>query len=90
MVVRQAALAEGAATVSRLGADSVDLVAAHTGAAHLQVRFSPYWAVVRGSACVASDGGGWTRLDVRTPGILRIATRFSLRRIVSRGPRCAG
>ena len=89
-VDRPAALADGAATVTRLGADSVDLVAARTGKTHLRVHFSPYWAVVRGNACVASDSGGWTQLDVRTPGALRIATEFSPWRIVSRGPRCTG
>jgi hypothetical protein len=89
-VARPAALADGAAAVTRLGSDSVDLVAARTGDVHLRVRFTSYWAVVRGNACVASDSGGWTRLDVRAPGTLRIATRFALGRIVSRGPRCAG
>ena len=45
------------------------------------MRFSPYWALVRGNGCVASDGGGWTQLDVRAAGHVRIATRFSLRRV---------
>jgi hypothetical protein len=85
-----AQFAQGPAAVTRLGPDSLDLVAARTGDVTLRVRFSPYWAVVRGDGCVQSDGGGWTRLRVRKPGTLRLATRFALGRIVSRGPRCTG
>jgi hypothetical protein len=53
----------------------------------LRVHFTPYWALVRGSGCVERDGN-WTRIRVRRPGPLRLATRFEVGRIVSRGPRC--
>jgi hypothetical protein len=53
------------------------------------VHFTPYWAVVTGDGCVSRTAGDWTQVRVRRPGALRIATRFSPLRIVSRGPRCA-
>jgi hypothetical protein len=81
-------LADGA-RVTKLGSDSIDLDAARPGDVRLRVHFSPYWAVVRGDGCVSSSGGSWTRLRVRRAGPIRIATRFSLGRVVSRGPRCS-
>jgi MFS family permease len=79
--------AQGPAAVTRVGSDSVDLIAARAGTVLLRVHFTPYWALVRGSGCVERDGA-WTRIRVRRPGPLRLATRFEVGRIVSRGPRC--
>lgn len=78
------------ARVTKLGADSVELVAARTGDVRLRVHFTPYWAVVAGDGCVARAAGDWTTVRVRRRGVLRIATRFSPLRIVSHGPRCSG
>jgi hypothetical protein len=89
-VDRPAALADGAAAVTRLGPDSIDLEATRAGDVRLRVHFTPYWAVVRGDACVERAAGDWTRLRVRRAGSLRIATRFAPGRIVSRGVRCPG
>jgi MFS family permease len=86
-VDRAMPLAAGAATVTRLGPDSVDLTAERAGDVRLRVHFTAYWALVRGSGCVERDGA-WTRIRVRRPGPLRLATRFEVGRIVSRGPRC--
>jgi hypothetical protein len=81
-------IADGA-RATRMGADSLDLVASRPGTVRLRVHFSPYWALAKGDGCVENDHN-WTRLRVRRPGALRLVTRFSLRRIVSRGPRCSG
>jgi hypothetical protein len=83
-------LAVGSAAVTRLGADSVDFVAAGPGDVLLRVRYTPYWALVRGDGCVERAAGGWTRVQARATGPMRIATRFAPGRIVSRGPRCSG
>jgi hypothetical protein len=82
-------IADGA-TATRLGSDSVDLTAARAGIVRLRVRFTPYWALARGSGCVERAAGGWTTLRVTRPGALRLVTRFAIGRIVSRGPRCSG
>ena len=82
-------LAEGA-TATRLGSDSVELNAPAVGDVRLRVRFTPYWAVVRGSGCVRRASCGWTAISVTKPGRVTLATRFAIGRIVSRGPRCSG
>ena len=89
-VAAPAPLATGVATVTRLGEHSVDLHAARPGAALVRVRWTPYWALVRGTGCVERGGDSLVRLRIRRPGDLRLATRFSLGRVVSHGPRCSG
>ncbi|MBV8948687.1 MAG: hypothetical protein JOZ95_24915, partial [Solirubrobacterales bacterium] len=79
---------QGAARLTALGPNSVDLQAAHTGAALIRVRYSPYWAVTAGSGCVA-PAGAFTRLEITRPGPLRIAISFSPTRIAARSPRCS-
>jgi hypothetical protein len=80
----------GGAPPTRLGSDSVELNAPAAGDVRLRVRFTPYWAVVRGSGCVRRTPGGWTAISVTKPGRVTLATRFAIGRIVSRGPRCSG
>jgi hypothetical protein len=53
----------------------------------VRVRFSPFWAVVRGRGCVERAPGDWTR--VRAHGPVEIGIRFDAGRVVSRGARCA-
>jgi len=81
-------IVQGAARLTALGPNSVDLQAAHTGAALIRVRYSPYWAVTAGSGCVA-PAGAFTRLEITRPGPLRIAISFSPTRIAARSPRCS-
>jgi hypothetical protein len=80
-------IADGA-RATHMGADSLDLLATHPGTVRLRVHFSPYWALAKGDGCVENDDN-WTRLRLRRAGQVRLVTRFSLVRIVSRGPRCS-
>ena len=80
-------IVQGAATLTTLGANYLQIQANHTGTAYIRVRYSPYWAVVQGSGCVGPDGG-FTELVVRRPGPMRVAIRFSLSRIGARSLRC--
>jgi len=82
-------LADPPASVPRLGADTVTLTVPRPATVRLRVRWTPYWAVAHGDACVA-PAGDWTRLTVRRAGTIRLATRFSFARIASRAPRCSG
>ncbi len=82
-------LADPPARVTRFGTDTIALDAPRAGASvRLRVRWTPYWAVVAGDACVEPDGD-WTRLRVRAAGEVRLATRFALGRVGARGARCA-
>jgi MFS family permease len=82
-------LADGA-RVTKLGPDSVELVADRPATVRLRVHFTPYWAIAGGDGCVSRTAGDWTQVRVRRPGTLRIVTRFAPLRVISRGPRCSG
>jgi hypothetical protein len=80
-------IAQGAATLTALGPNSVSLNASGPGTAIVRVRFSPYWAIAEGSGCVTPDGE-FTALRLRRAGPVRLVMRFSLARISARSPRC--
>jgi len=82
-----APFADPPARVLAAGTDSLAIAAPRTGVVRLRVRWSPYWTVTGGDACVTPDGG-WTRLRVRRPGTVRLAMRFSLLRIGAQSARC--
>jgi hypothetical protein len=80
-------LADPPARVLAGTTDSLTLAAPQPATIHLRVRWSPYWAVARGDACVAPDDD-WTRLEVRTAGTVHLTMDFSPLRIASHAARC--
>jgi hypothetical protein len=81
-------IVQGPATLRAMGSNWFQLEAERTGKAFIAVHFSPYWAVTQGSGCVA-PAGAFTSLQIRSPGPVRIAIRFSLGRIGATSPRCS-
>ena len=81
-------IVQGAATLTELGSDWLGVQGLRPGTAIVRVHYSPYWAVVDGSGCVAPDGS-FTKLTVRRPGPMKLAMRFSLSRIAAHSPRCS-
>jgi hypothetical protein len=81
-------IVQGAATLTALGSDWLEVQGLRPGNALVRVRYSPYWAVVHGSGCVA-PAGDFTELSVRRPGPLKVAMRFSLDRIGAHSARCS-
>ena len=77
------------ARVRRIGPTSFTLQAGRAGPVLVRVRFTPYWRVTRGSACVERAEGDWTLVRARRPGAIRVAAKFDPRRIVDRGPACS-
>jgi hypothetical protein len=67
------------------GSDEVLLDVKTPGSAIVRVRWTPYWFAK--GACVERHGS-WTRVIARHTGFVRLSTRFSLERVVSRGRRC--
>ena len=55
----------------------------------MRIHYTPYWTVTDGDACVQRDGD-WTRLDVRSPGAVEIAARFSFAGLLRRDSECSG
>ncbi len=82
-----APIAQGPASLRSLGPSSLTLAASRPGTVHLRVRFTPYWALGKGSGCVVDDRG-FTTLQLRRAGLVTLATRFSLGRIGATSPRC--
>jgi hypothetical protein len=81
-------IAQGAATLSWLGPNWLQLQAHKAGATFIRVRWSPYWAITQGSGCVAPSRG-YTKLTTTRPGPVHIAMRFALTRIGASSPRCS-
>ena len=55
----------------------------------VRMRWTSYFTVEAGSACLSRAPGGWTRVMALRPGTVRVGTRFAPGRAVSRGMRCA-
>jgi hypothetical protein len=68
-----------------LSEDEILLDVKKPGAALVRVRWTPYWFAK--GACV-EERDGWTRVVASRKGFVRLSTRFSPERIVSRGRRC--
>jgi hypothetical protein len=83
------ALAQPPALLTEVGPDSFTLAAPRPGSYGVRVRFTPYWAIEQGRGCVRDGPGGWTTVEARTAGTIRVGIDFSLTRIFSKGPRCA-
>ncbi len=77
----------GAATLEALGPNSLTLAAQRAGDVLARVRFSPYWALGRGSGCVAKHGD-YTEVELRRGGPVTLVIRFALSRIGADSPRC--
>ncbi len=87
--VRDAApLASAPATVTALGSDRFALALPRAASVVVRVRYTPYWALVRGRGCVGPAPGGWTRITARAPGRVVVGIRFALTRIGSHRTRC--
>jgi hypothetical protein len=80
-------LVQGPGRMTALGPNWFLLDAQTAGRLLVRVRFSPYWAITKGSGCVA-PASGFTQLRLRHRGTVRVAIRFSLTRIGATSPRC--
>jgi hypothetical protein len=81
-------LAQPPSTLLRLGTDSFALHAPQPGTFVVRVRFTPYWTLLGGHGCVQRGPEGWTQVQARARGTLRVGIGFSLVRVFDRGPRC--
>jgi hypothetical protein len=82
-------LAQPPSTLLQLGSDSFALHAPQPGTFVVRVRFTPYWTLLDGRGCVQRGPEGWTQVQARAPGTLRVGIGFSLVRVFDRGPRCS-
>jgi hypothetical protein len=81
-------IAQGTARLQAIGPDWVRLYASRPGTTLLRVHFTPYWAIVRGSGCVA-PAGDLTKVTLRRAGEAELAMRFAVDRIGASSSRCS-
>jgi hypothetical protein len=79
-VLDAAPLARGPGALSAMGHDWFALRAYAPGRFVMRVRYTRYWTVTRGAACVGRAPGGWTEVTARRAGAVTVAARFSLGR----------
>ena len=75
--------------LSALGPASFTLSARDSGAFLIRVRYTRYWTVTSGEACVERHGD-WTEVQVLRPGTVSVAARFSLDGLIGRDRQCSG
>ena len=80
-VRKPAPLVDKAARITALTPTGFDLDAPDPGRYEVRVRFSPYFQVVSGAACVSASGD-WTEVELAAPGAVRIEARLSLTGLV--------
>jgi hypothetical protein len=73
-------LARGPGTLSAIGHDTFALRARAAGRFLVRVRYTRYWTVASGAACVGRASGGWTTVTAARPGAVKVAARFSFGR----------
>jgi hypothetical protein len=83
-----APLTVGAARLVKLYADGFVLASDAPGSVLVRLRWTPYWSISRGSACVEESPRGFTRVRIADPGRIRVGVRFAPWRILGGGPSC--
>jgi hypothetical protein len=73
-------LAQGPGVLSGMGHAWFSLRARTAGRFLVRVRYTRYWSVTAGAACVGRAPEGWTEVTARRAGTVSVAARFSLGR----------
>ncbi len=73
-------LAQGPGALTAVGHDWFSLRAHAAGRFTVRVRYTRYFTVAAGAACVAPVSGGWTEVSASRAGAVTVAARFSLGR----------
>ncbi len=71
-------LASGPGHLTLLAHDHFALRAAAPGRFVVRVRYTPYWSVTAGAACVTHTRRGWTAVTATAPGGVVVAARWSV------------
>ena len=78
-------IAQGPGALSGMGHDWFSLRARTGGSFLVRVRYTRYWTVTAGAACVGRARGGWTEVSAARAGRVSVAARFSLGRALGLG-----
>ncbi|MDQ1696936.1 MAG: hypothetical protein QOJ03_2289 [Frankiaceae bacterium] len=78
-------LVSGPAELVRLGVSSIDLRATGAGTAVVLVRWTRFWRVTEGNACVAPTDDNWTQVILSEPGPVTLTAKVGLGSLAGAG-----
>lgn len=78
-------LVSGPARLVRLGISTIHLQATGAGTARVLVRWTRFWRVTRGVACVAPTPNGWTQVTLTGPGPVTLTAKVGLQSLAGGG-----
>ncbi|HEV7942117.1 MAG TPA: hypothetical protein VGP17_04880 [Solirubrobacteraceae bacterium] len=82
-------LVQAPAQMLQIGTDSFTLQAPRPGSYEVRLHWTPYWALASPAAgCVSAASGGFTEVQARRAGTIRVEIQFALDRVFSHSPRC--
>lgn len=81
-------LVDGDARLLELGIDDFVLDVGQAADVHVKVRFSPWFRVASGDACVLDDGDGWITVRARSAGTVRVSADLTLGGLLHRDGDC--
>ena len=68
-------LVTGAATLTSLEPDHLTLQVSQPGPITVRVRYTAFWSVTRGMACLAAGTGGWTNINALSVGPMALSAK---------------
>jgi hypothetical protein len=77
-VIDGVALADNRATVTAVGAESLTLYAPRIGLTNVRFRYTKWYEVSVGDACISRSPDGWLQLHVYRPGTIVAKVSFTL------------
>jgi hypothetical protein len=83
-----APLASGPGRLIALTPNSFSLAASRAGTFDVRVRWTRYWTVARGAACLRPGPDGFTRVAAKRPGRVRVSAELTVRGLLGETPAC--
>jgi hypothetical protein len=77
-VIDSTPLADNGAAVTAVGAESLTVDAPRAGVTNVRFRYTKWYRVDSGDACVTRSADGWIQLHVHTPGTVVAKVSFTL------------
>ena len=81
-------LADGVGRLTTITPQSFTLRSRRPGFTLVRVRYTPYWRVTRGRACITPGANGWTLVYALSSGALTVDAKLRPSAIVERGGHC--
>jgi hypothetical protein len=78
-------LLSGPARLDRLGASTIRLTATGAGTSVLLVKWTRFWRVTQGEACIAPTDDGWTQIELSRPGPVRLTAKIGFGALTGAG-----